>query len=174
MDHGFVAVGSHDNAPAVWSTTDGQSWTAIVLGLPAGASSAMLQQVAVNGNRVAVLGQQRTQGGGTAPLAEISLNEGAGWQVVRFGTPDLTVTALAAGPGGGFTAAGQSGPPGQQQVGVWTSSDGTAWTRTQVGGMTAGGSAGLSALAPSGPAVAGLGVVSTQASQQPVAVTLAG
>jgi serine/threonine protein kinase len=174
--HGFLAAGSHDGHPAVWSTSDGRSWTAIVLGLPAGASSAVLQQVAVNGDHVVVLGQQRRPDG-TAPLAETSANGGLSWQVVPFPSPgpDAAITALAAGPGGGFTAAARYGAPGQQQAAVWMSPSGTTWTRSQVGGLTGGGASEIAALAqaePSSSGVVGIGAVVTQASQQTVTVAL--
>ena len=62
--HGFVSVGSHDSKPAVWTTANGTSWKTIVLPLPekgagevGGAATAVLQQVAINGNRVVALGQ---------------------------------------------------------------------------------------------------------------------
>jgi hypothetical protein len=170
---GFLAVGSHNGHPAVWSSSDGRSWTAIVLGLPAGASCAVLQLVAVNGDHVVVLGQQQ-EPGGAVPLAEMSANGGSSWQVVPFPSPgrDTAVTALSAGPGGGFTAAAQYGPAGQQQAAVWTSPDGTAWTQSQVSGLTGGSVSQVAALAQTDSAVAGIGTVATQTGQHPVTVTV--
>ena len=55
--HGFVSVGSHDSKPAVWTTANGTSWKTIVLPVPDGAATAVLQQIAINGNRVVALGQ---------------------------------------------------------------------------------------------------------------------
>src|SRR5208282_4969817 len=108
---GFVSVGSHNGQPAVWTTTDGRSWTTIVLPVPAGASSAVLQQVAISGNRVAALGQATTPAG-TVPIAELSVNGGSSWQQVPFSSPgaDTTFNALTASSGG-FTAAKESGAP---------------------------------------------------------------
>jgi serine/threonine protein kinase len=174
--HGFLAVGSHDGHPAVWSTSDGRAWTAIVLGLPARASFAVLQQVAVNGNHVVALGQQQ-QANGNAPLAETSANSGLSWQVVPFPSPgpDTAITALTAGPAAGFTAAAQYGPPGQQQAGIWTSTSGKAWTRSQVSGLTGGGVTEIAALSQTGPpppVVVAIGSLATQSSQQTVTVTL--
>jgi hypothetical protein len=179
--HGFLAVGSHDNQPTVWSTSDGSSWTAIPLGLPAGASAAVLQQVAVNGDRVVTFGEQRRQAGGTVPFAELAVNSGASWQVVPFTAPGpgTVITALSAGPGDGFTAAAQyaaaqNGVPGQQ-VAVWTSASGSAWTRAQVSGLTGDGISEMAALVPSGPAnssVTGIGITAVQSGQHPVTVTL--
>ena len=73
--HGFVAAGSHNGEPAVWTTTNGRLWTIDVLALPTSASSGLLQQVAISGNRVVALGQQTTTAG-TVPLAELSADGG--------------------------------------------------------------------------------------------------
>jgi hypothetical protein len=173
--HGFVSVGSHDGQPAVWTTTDGTTWTTIVLPLPAGTSSAVLQQIAISGNRVAALGQATTRAG-TVPIAELSVNGGSSWQQVPFGSPgpDTTFTALTASSSG-FTAAGRFGEPGQQQVAAWTSATGTSWASAPISGLTGsrtGGSYQISALAPSGGEVTGIGSLATQASQEVFIVTL--
>ena len=173
---GFVSAGSHDGKPAVWTTTDGTTWTTIVLPVPAGASAAVLQQIAISGHRVVALGQATTAAG-TVPIAELSVNGGSSWQQVPFSSPgpDTTFTALTASAGG-FTAAGQFGQPGQQQVAAWTSAIGTAWTSAPIGGLTGprtgGGSYQIGALAPSGNAVTGIGSLATQASQEVFTVTL--
>ena len=164
--HGFVSVGSHNGDPAVWTTTDGTMWTTIVLALPGGASSAVLQHVATDGNQVAALGQETTIGG-TAPFAELSDDGGASWQQVAFPSagPGTAVTALAA-RSGGFTAAGQFGAAGQQGAAVWASATGASWTRSPVSGLAEGGSHDLTTLAPAGSAVTGIDSVQTQAAQQ--------
>jgi hypothetical protein len=176
--HGFVSVGSHNGRPAVWTTTDGHSWTTIVLPLPAGAPSAVLQQIAISGNRVAALGQEITAAG-TVPFAELSVDGGTSWQQVPFSSPgpDTAFTALTAGPGG-FTAAGEFGAPGRLRIAVWTSANGTVWVPSHVSGLTgaqAGGSYQLSALAPSGlsdSAVTGIGSITTQQAQEVFTVAL--
>jgi hypothetical protein len=173
--HGFVSVGSHNGKPAVWTTTDGRSWTTIVLPPPVGAPSAQLEQVAISGNRVVALGQGIPPAG-DVPFAELSVDGGTTWQQVPFSSPgpDTAFTALAAGPGG-FTATGQFGAPGQRQVAVWTSANGTVWTPSQVTGLTgaqAGGSYELTALAPSRTAVTGIGLITSQQAQSVFTVTL--
>jgi hypothetical protein len=172
---GFVSAGSHNGKPAVWITSDGTSWTTVVLPVPAGASSAVLQQIAISGNRVAALGQATTPAG-SVPIAELSVDGGISWQQVPFSSPgpDTTFTAMTTSSGG-FTAAGQFGRPGQQQAAAWTSADGTSWTHAPIGGLTGaqtGGSTQISALAPSGDAVTGIGRLATQASQEVFTVTL--
>jgi hypothetical protein len=171
--HDFMAVGSHDGQPAVWTTADGQTWTTIPLGLPPGASAAALQQVAINGDHVVALGQA-TKAGQSVPFGELSADGGASWQEVPFGPagPGTVITALTA-DSGGFTAASQTGGPGQQDAQIWTSSAGSAWVTVQVSGLTGGGAHEIAALVSSGSAVTGIGLTATQQGQQPVTVSLA-
>jgi len=170
--HGFVSVGSHEGKPAVWVTTNGISWETIVLPVPDGASAATLEQVAITGNRVVALGQVTTTAG-PVPFAELSVDGGAAWQQVPFTSPgpDTAFTALTA-DSAGFTAAGLFGQPGQQDVAVWTSATGASWTPTQASDFSGAGAFQISALAPSGSAVAGIGSIATQQSQQIVTLTL--
>jgi hypothetical protein len=172
--HGFVSVGSHESKPAVWTTTDGRTWETIVLPTPDGASAATLEQVAIAGNRVVALGQITTAAG-PVPFAELSVDGGGHWQQVPFSSPgpDTAFTALTA-DSAGFTAAGLFGPPGQQNVAVWTSATGASWTPTQASDFSGAGAWEISALAPSGSAVAGIGSIATQQSQQIVTLTLPG
>jgi hypothetical protein len=163
---GFVSAGSHNGQPAVWTTTTGPSWRTIVLPVPAGAASGVLQRIAINGNRVAALGQAYTARGAAMPLAELSVDGGTTWRQVPG--PDTAITTLTAGPGGGFTAAGRSG----QQIAVWTSASGMTWARAQVAGVSA--LSEISALAPAGPShqVTGLGSVVTAQGRQVVTLPL--
>lgn len=171
--HEFMAVGSDGGHPTVWTTTDGQDWTTIPLGLPPGASAAALTQVAINAGHVVALGQA-TKAGRSVPFAELSANGGASWQEKPFGSagPGVTVTALTAGSGG-FTAASQSGPPGQQNAQIWTSATGSAWASAQVSGLGGGGAHQITALVPSGSAVSGTGTIATEQSQQALTLSLA-
>jgi len=179
--HGFVSVGSHDGKPAVWTTASGTSWETIVLPVPDGAATAVLQQVAINGNRVVALGLAAPAAGtgagsgvGTVPFAELSVNGGASWQQVPFTSPgpDTTFTALTAAGSVGFTAAGVFGQPGQQDVALWTSATGVSWKPSQSSGLSGSGTWQIDALAPAGTAVTGIGAIVTQQSQQTVTFTL--
>ncbi|MGH3154144.1 MAG: hypothetical protein ACRDOB_25925, partial [Streptosporangiaceae bacterium] len=173
--HGFVSVGSHNGQPAAWVTSNGRSWTTILLPLPAGSSSAVLQQIAISGNRVVALGQESTPAG-VMPFAEISVDEGINWSQVPFSPPgpDTSFTALTA-RAGGFTAVGQFGQAGQREIAVWTSADGTTWAPAQISGVTGaqtGGSYQITAVAPSGSALTGIGSITTQQSQEVFTVAL--
>jgi hypothetical protein len=176
--HGFVSAGSHDSQPAFWTTADGRSWKTIVLPPPDGAATAVFQQIAINGNRVVALGHAAPRNGapagtgpGAFPFAELSVDGGATWQQVPFSSPgpDTVFTALTA-DSAGFTAAGLFGPPGQQDVAVWTSATGASWKPSQSSGGS--GAWQIDALAPSGSAVTGIGTIVTQQSQQAVTFTL--
>jgi hypothetical protein len=107
------------------------------------------------------------------PFAELSTDGGAHWQQVPFSSPgpDTAFTALTA-DSAGFTAAGLFGQPGQQNVAVWTSATGASWTPTQASDFSGAGAFQISALAPSGSAVAGIGSIATQQSQQIVTLNL--
>jgi hypothetical protein len=164
---GFVSAGSHDKLPVVWTSSDGRTWTAVSMPLPAGATAGVIQQVAVNGSHAVALGQQTTAHG-VQPLAERSDDGGRTWQPVPFTAPGpgVSFTALTAS-GGGFTAAAQFGSSGgTMAAAVWTSANGTSWTQSPVSGLNGGGSHAVTALAASGSAVTGIDSIQTQASQQ--------
>jgi hypothetical protein len=164
---GFVSAGSRENLPAVWTSSDGRTWTAVSTPLPAGATAGMIQQVAVSGSHAVALGQQTTPHG-IQPLAERSDDGGRTWRPVPFTAPGpgVSFTALTASRGG-FTAAAQFGSSGgTMAAAVWTSGDGSNWTRSQVSGLASGGSHAITALAASGAEVTGIDSVQAQASQQ--------
>jgi hypothetical protein len=164
---GFVSAGSRGDQPAVWTTPDGRTWTAVSVPLPSGASGGVIQQVALSGKNAVALGRQATAHG-VQPLAERSEDGGRTWHPVSFSAPGpgISFTALAAGQGG-FTAAARFGSAdGIPGAAVWSSADGTNWRRSQVSGLTSGGSHTVAALAASGSAVTGIDTVQAQASQQ--------
>ena len=178
--HGFVSAGSHDSQPAIWTTTDGRSWKTIVLPPPDGAATAMLEQIAINGNRVVALGHAAPANGapagtgpGAFPFAELSVDGGATWQHVPFSSPgpDTAFTALTA-DSAGFAAAGLFGPTGQRNVAMWTSATGANWKPSQSSGLNGSEAWQIDALAPSGSAVTGIGSIVTQQSQPTVTFTL--
>ena len=107
------------------------------------------------------------------PLAEVSADGGATWTRVPFSAPGaaMAFTALTA-DADGFTAAAQFGSPGQQRAAIWTSANGTAWAQSRFSGMTGAETAQVTALAPSGSAVTGIGSIATEQSQEVFTVTL--
>jgi hypothetical protein len=172
--HGFVSAGSHEGKPAVWTTADGVVWKTILLPMPAGTSAAVLQQVAVKGSRVAVLGQATAaSGASTVPFAGLSADGGASWRLVPFTAPgpDTVLTALTASPAG-FTAAGVFGGRGHQNVAMWTSADGATWMPSQATGLFGAGAWQITTLAPAGRAVTGIASLVTPGSQRFVTLTL--
>jgi hypothetical protein len=109
------------------------------------------------------------------PFAEQSADGGASWQQVPFRPPgpNTVITALTA-DSAGFTAAGQYGQPGQQVALAWTSATGLSWVPAQVGGLggLGSGSGAITALAPSGSAVTGIGSTATMQGQRFLHLTL--
>ncbi len=155
-----------------------------MLPLPDGASTAVLQQVAIGGANVVALGQATTGNGsavgsaagtapGSVPFAELSADGGQTWQQVPFSSPgpDTAFTALTA-DAAGFTAAGLFGPPGQQDVALWTSANGVSWKPSQSSGLNGSEAWQVNTLAPAGSVVAGIGTITTQQSQQAATFTL--
>jgi hypothetical protein len=107
--------------------------------VPIGAASAVLQHVASSGRTVVAVGTAVTTTGQRLPFAASSSDGGATWTEPRCrcppGWPRTGVTALAAA-GGGFTATGTFGStPGHQDVVVWTSANGSAWTAATPAGQ---------------------------------------
>ena len=170
--HGFVAVGAAGDQPAAWTSLDGRNWNQRSLPLPVGATRAMLQQVASHGRVVAVVGTALITTGLQVPFAARSSNGGVTWTESPLPVPSgrAFVTALAAA-GRGFVAAGTFGStPGHQDVVVWTSADGSAWTAvTPAGqGLTGPGIQAITALTASGSTLTGVGFTASPAGEQPV------
>ena len=101
----------------------------VTLKVPVGTASAELQRVAVSGQRAVALGQEIWPSGARTAFAEVSADGGRTWQPVSLPSPhgDAAVTAVTP-LSGGFTAVGTDGTPGDRDVVVWTSADGSGWT----------------------------------------------
>ena len=145
---GFVAAGSHGTSHAIWTSADGRNWSVSDVSEPAGASTAVLRMVAVNGTRVAAAGYAVTKAG-DVPVVVVSTDAGQHWSQIVLPAPGGVgvVTALTAA-GSGFVAAGQAGPAsGDQHTVTWSSPDGRSWSAAapaggQVGQITALSAAG--------------------------------
>jgi len=172
---GFVAVGSDGNQASAWISPDGRTWREANLPVPIGSTSAVLQHVASSGRTVVAVGTAVTTAGQRLPFAASSSDGGATWTEAALPVPagldpSTSVTALAAA-GGGFTATGTFGPtPGHQDVVVWTSADGSAWTAaTPAGeGLTGPGIQAITGLALSGSTLTGVGFTAGPAGEEPV------
>ena len=167
---GFLAVGSHGGDPAVWTTSDGRTWIQADIPQPVGATGAVLQHVAADGRTVVAAGVALTAAG-QVPFAVQSADGGRTWTEFALPVPAGTaqVSALAAA-GGSFTMTGTFGArPGEQDVVVWTSANGTTWkAATPAGpGLASPGVQAITGLAVSGRTLTGVGFIATPAGEQP-------
>jgi hypothetical protein len=151
---GFIAVGTHGTCHTIWSSPDGRHWGAYDVPVPAGASSATLRLVAVNGTRAVAAGYAVTRAG-DVPIVVASADGGRHWRQILLDAPGGlgAVTALTAA-GGGFAAAGQAGPAGSQYAVTWRSPDGLSWSAATPAG---GGVRQITALTAAGGTVTGVG-----------------
>ncbi|HYB85643.1 MAG TPA: hypothetical protein VEC76_02240 [Streptosporangiaceae bacterium] len=167
---GFAAVGAAGAHPAVWLSHDGQSWRLRPLAVPAGASSAVLQRVAIQGRRIAALGVE-ARPAGPVPFAAVSVNGGSTWREIALPVParPAGVTALAS-VGGGFLAAGTLGAGGGQDVIVWWSADGLTWKAVRPAGkwLSVAGAQQITGLSVSGTTLTGVGYAATGTGQHPI------
>jgi hypothetical protein len=182
---GFAAVGAVGTYPAVWVYRNWQGWQLRPLALPAGAGSAVLQRVSIQGRRIAALGVQ-ARPSGPAPFAAVSVNGGRTWREVSLPVPgrSAAVTALATVGGGflgtgtlgtgtlgtGSPGAGILGPGGAQDVIVWWSPDGRTWHAVRPAGrwLSGPGAHQITGLSVSGGVLTGVGSAATGAGQRPV------
>jgi hypothetical protein len=172
---GFAAVGAVGAHPAAWLSGTGRTWTLVTLPLPSGAASAALDYVAADGGTVAAVGTEITASGQRRPFAAVSADAGATWTIALLplpgGTPADSVTAATAltAAGGGFTATGTYGAPGESDVVVWTlhagAAAGTAWTAVapQGTGLAKPGTQAITALTATAATLTGVGFTTTTA-----------
>jgi hypothetical protein len=167
---GFAAVGAIGNRPAVWLSRTGRDWLMQPLALPRGARGAVLQQVAIQGRRIAALGTQ-ARGSGPAPFAAVSTDGGRTWRESLLPGPahPATVTSITTA-GRGFAATGTVAANGGQDVIVWWSADGQAWqvVRASGNGLSGPGTHAITGLAGLGGVVTGVGYAATPTGQHPI------
>jgi len=168
--NGFVAVGSHGRQPSVWTTGDGRTWQQADLPVPAGATQAVLQHVAGSGQAVTAIGTATTASG-QQPFAASSANGGRTWTETNLPQPQgpATATALTA-TGHGFVVTGVYGAsPAHQDVLVWASPNGVAWTTALPAGrgFTGSGVQAITGLTASGSTLSGVGYTATPTTEAP-------
>jgi len=162
---GFVAVGAAGDRPAAWLSAAGRTWTLVTLALPPGAASAALDYVAANGGVLAAVGTEVTAAGQRRPFAAVSADAGADWTAAPLPLPvgggpaaasaDTASATTLTAAGGGFTATGSYGLPGQADVVIWTL---PAEPAGEAGGAGGAAEAGWTEVAPQGTGLAGPGV----------------
>jgi hypothetical protein len=129
---GFVAVGSEGNGYALWTSADGQHWTAHGLAGPSGATTAALTSVAAGqgaqDDRFVAAGVATTSAG-DLPVVATAANDGTHVSQTVLSSPGgpAAVTAVTATTGG-FVAVGVAGPPDARRAVTWTSREGRIWT----------------------------------------------
>jgi hypothetical protein len=192
VGRGFVAVGAAGARPAAWRSATGRTWTLVTLPLPAGAASAALDYVAANGGVLAAVGTEITAAGQRRPFAAVSTDAGADWTQAPLPLPagdpaDTTTAGTAAATaltaaGGGFTATGTYGRPGETDVVVWTlpagsgagtgGAGGTGWTEAAPPGtgLAGPGVQAITALTATGATLTGVGFTATSG---PTSATMA-
>ena len=130
VDDGFVAVGSENNCHTIWTSADGQHWTAQDLAKPSGCDHR--DPALGRGRRRAAASWRRASpppAPATSPIVVTSADDGAHVTQVVLSAPDgpATVTAVTA-TSDGFVAVGLAGPAGAQHAVTWTSPDGLTWS----------------------------------------------
>jgi len=176
---GFAAVGAVGARPAAWLSGTGRTWTLVPLPLPVGAASAALDYVAADGGAVAAVGTEVTASGQRLPFDAVSTDAGATWTLAPLPLPatapaTVAVTALTAA-GGGFTATGSYGLPGESDVVVWTLPAGAAggiaagWTAVtpQGKGLSGPGVQAITALTAAAATMTGVGFTATTVATEP-------
>jgi hypothetical protein len=123
---------------------------------------------------VVAAGTAVTTTGQRVPFAASSSDGGVTWGESALPVPEgaASVTALAGAPGpAGFTAVGTYGTvPGDRDVVVWTSPNGSAWTvATPAGrGLSGPGIQAITGLAVAGGTLTGVGFTASAAGEEPV------
>ena len=117
---GYVAVGTHGGASAIWTTGAGLSWTPQTFPNPVGGTSASLRFVATSGARIVAAGTAASHAG-DIPIVFTSDDNGARWTQAVLPTAHGVGTVTALAPSGtGFAVAGLEGPAGDQHAVTWT------------------------------------------------------
>jgi hypothetical protein len=173
---GFAAVGSAGGHPAAWLSATGRTWSETTLPLPPGTVSAALRYAAANGETVAAAGTATTAAGTAVPFAAVSADGGRTWTQTLLPMPKAAaasaVTALTAA-GGGFTATGTYGPPGDQDVVIWMldrdAAPAATWTMAAPDdtGLAGPGSHAITALTSAGTTLTGAGYSATPDTEYP-------
>jgi hypothetical protein len=169
---GFVASGltttAKDFDAEVWTSTDGQTWTPVqdpkALGGP---GDQVMNRVATGGPGFVAVGFDPS--GQRSAAAVWTSSDGSTWQRVTGSREALAGDQLkmrdVTDGGPGLVAVGFSGPQGNSDAVVWTSADGTTWTRLTGSPKVFGGpgSQVMATVVAGGPGLVAVGADNTDA-----------
>ena len=176
---GFLLLMSYPTSPSVsakvWRSVDGLHWR--TAGHPAAFSNLDPSVIADGPRGIVVLGQQYTSGRGyDGVFRPLRSRDAVTWsrglrqrafEPVSF--DEGRVAIIRGGPG--YLATGSYQPRSRIGAGVWTSTDGLAWTRTYLV-MPASGYIEIGGLARIGPGYAVVGVVAPPSQEDPARPTV--
>lgn len=168
-DGRLVGVGvSAKQRPRAWLRSGG-SWTAVE---PPFESRGEMTDVAVAGGRAVAVGVTGTAAG-TRPAVWTSGN-GRTWDLApasgdfAAGSSVVQLTAIALGPDGKLLAAGQDkGTDSDGDAALFTSADGTSWTRVRTHGLGGPGPQEIGGITVTADGVAAVGSMLSGASSGP-------
>ncbi|MEO5874199.1 MAG: hypothetical protein ABIS86_18555 [Streptosporangiaceae bacterium] len=156
--------------PAVWSAPDGRTWTLNRLPIPDGVNEGRLTHIVSRGDLVLAVGTAVVAAGArTVSLAYLSPDGGRSWQPVTLPAEagqNMIITAVTS-TDAGIVVAGAIGRP--QDVVLWTSKDGRAWTLERPAGPGANGQGDqvLTALTSFGKGLLGVGSTTAGGVEEP-------
>jgi serine/threonine protein kinase len=170
---GLVAAGlstgtRQDFDAAIWTSADGQTWTPVrdpkVFGGP---GDQVMNRVDAGGPGFVAVGFDTS--GQQSAAAVWTSSDGSRWQRVTGSQDALAGERLrmrdVTDGGPGLVAVGFSGPPGNSDAAVWTSADGTSWTRLPGSPKVFGGpgSQVMATVVAGGPGLVAVGADDTDA-----------
>jgi hypothetical protein len=125
-----IAVGSIEQLPAAWVSSDGQAWRSMPFDGPMTTGRATRATAVAIGAAAVAAGW--VGGSSDVPEARFWLSrDDVSWSAARTDDPpaNARIVAIAAGPKG-YVAVGQTGPEGRPTgATAWFSGDGLAWSR---------------------------------------------
>ena len=139
VGQGFVAAGAITEGgrerPVVWRSADGRVWRdPVALPTAPGAWSVGASNVVVDGQRVIVTGYVSASASATeyGAVSWVSSDGGRDWTVGSSIPGPVGIYGVQTVPGG-YLAIGRTGRFAVRDVGAWTSRDGRAWKRVDLG-----------------------------------------
>jgi actin-like ATPase involved in cell morphogenesis len=156
-----IAVGWDGSAgqgldAAAWTSTDGLAWTRVKSAAFGGSGDQVMNKAVAVGSAIIGVGYDTEAGD-----AAVWLSDGTSWTRVS-GQPDLggagsqRMRAVTAG-GPGLVGVGFESNGGEVDAAVWTSPNGTDWTRERDGALAGPGEQSMSSVIQGGPGLVAAG-----------------